>query len=237
MAEGAIFVNSGPLFNADRLESLEDLAEWKSLEENARVAFERLREVYEKCATLLAGNPSALETRFHIVNPTLHAARLTFSVEEAISVGDDQALAVDYACFANAQEFYDAEATRGTVAFFRSALCIVQCAAWGADLDTAPEPTPATEEGGEPQQTVPPAVRLDLLLRTTGCEYGILTNGFLWRVYHRDTSGLLNTFFQADMIAAMKTDYEEFKRFYLLFNRQAFVRDAKGQCFLDTIRQ
>lgn len=236
MAEGAIFVNSGPLFNADRLEALEDLAEWKTLDESARIAYERLRDVYEKCATLLAGNPSALETRFHIVNPTLHALRLTFSVEEAISVGDDQSLNVDYACFTNAQEFYDAEPTRGTVGFFRSALCIVQAAAWGADLDVAPEPTP-TEDGSEPQPTVPPAVRLDLLLRSTGCEYGVLTNGYLWRLYHRDTSGLLNTFFQADMIAAMKTDYEEFKRFFLLFNREAFVRGPKGECFLDTCRQ
>lgn len=249
MTEGAIFLNSGPLFSGDRLMTLEDMPEWESQHDAAAAAFERIKESFEKHSTLLAGNPSVDETRFYMINPALHALNFTHSVQELVSLGNEQATRVDYVCFSGANDFYEAEPARGGVAFFRPALALVKAAAWGAGFDSQPAPAaPAAPapvaEGEEPEaveeETGPdmlPAQELDLLLRTTGVDYGVLTNGCDWRLYHRGTSSLVTTFFQADMIAAMKTDFDDFKRFFLLFNRDALVRDDTGTSFVDRMLQ
>jgi hypothetical protein len=227
MAEGAIFLNSGPLFSGEQLESLEDRPEWTSLDAAARIAFERVKESFEKHSTLLAGNPSVEETRYHMVGPTLHALGFTHSAFEPLSVSGEQSTRVNYVCFKNAADFDEAVQSRGNVGFFRPALTSVRAIRWGQSFDAAPE---ATAEG---VSELRPGIELDLLLRSTGLRYGILTNGCDWRVYHQASSGQLSTFFQADMIAAMKSDFEDFKRFYLLFNKSALVVDNKGRCFLD----
>ena len=90
-------------------------------------------------------------------------------------------------------------------------------------------------DGDEPNYH--PAAELDLLLGATSRDYGILTNGCDWRLYHRATSGQSATWFQADMIAAMKSDFEDFKRFYLLFRKEAFLKDDSGESFLDRMLQ
>lgn len=235
MAEGAIFLNSGPLFNGERLETLEDLSEWQAQEEAARDAYERVRESYEKHATLLAGSPSVEETRFFITGPALHALGFTHSAMERLDMAEGQSVAFDYTCFPSSAEFRIAAEARGGIGFFRSAVAVVKTIAWGADLDGAVAPT---EEGDEaPAPTALPAQELDFWLRSTGCTYGILTNGCDWRLYHRGTSGLLNAFFQADMISAMKSDFEEFKRFYLLFGKSAYLTDDSGTSFIDRLLQ
>ena len=247
MAEVAIFLNSGPLFNGERLESLEELPEWTECEGEAREAYHRIRETFEKHATLLAGNPSPIETRYYMVGPVLHALGFMHSVFERVELVDGRTARVDHVCFQNSADFVEAEPSRGSIAYFRPALCIVRAVEWGSDFTgttyTPPKPPPPSEDGEEPVPAppmpkpleigIPPAVELDLLLRTTGKDYGILTNGCDWRLYHRSSSSLLNAFFQADMIAALKSDFEDFKRFYLLFRRAAFHKPDGISCFLD----
>lgn len=227
MAEGAIFLNSGPLFKGEGLETLEDTAAWTELDEAARLAYERVRESFEAHSTLLAGNPSVQETRYHMINPSLHALQYTFSVSEVLPLSDEVSARVGYVCFENADEFYAAEPSRGTLGFYRNALTLVHAKEWGADLDATGD-----EEG---EGGIHAAQELDLLMRTTGRDFAILTNGCDWRLYHRGSAGQINTFFQADMIAAMKSDFEDFKRFYLLFNAGALTRDDSGRSFLDTL--
>ena len=227
MAEGAIFLNSGPLFNGDRLETLEDTPEWTAVEDEARLAFTRVKESFEKHATLLAGRPSAEETSYFMVNPSLHALGFMHSVSELIEVAPEQTARVDYVLFSGAMPFRDAEPARGTLGFFHDSLGIVRSVEWAYDLDQA------VEEG----DGLHPAQELDLLLTTTGRDYGILTNGCDWRLYHRATSGQLQTWFQADMIAAIKSDFEDFKRFYLLFRKDAFLKDDSGESFVDRMLQ
>jgi hypothetical protein len=247
MAEVAIFLNSGPLFNGERLETLEDLPEWKEADAAAQEAYHRIREAFEKHSTLLAGNPTAVETRYYMVGPVLHALGFTHSVFEPIELPDGRVARVDHVLFDSASEFNEAEPVRGSVSFFRESLGIVRAVEWGSDFSgnslVEPKPPPPVEEGEEPipappmpkplEAGIPPAVELDLLLRSTGRDFGILTNGCDWRLYHRSSSSLLNAFFQADMIAALKSDFEDFKRFYLLFRKGAFVKTDGITCFLD----
>ena len=243
MGEKAIFLNSGPLFSAERLESLDQIPEWSEYDAAAREAYDHIREIYEKHATLLAGRPSVNETRYFMINPSLHALGYTHTVQESVQVGNDRTARIDNVCFASSADFYEAEPSRGSQGFFRPALCIVRAVEWGSDFSGAVQtPAPAVE-GAEaapvepPTPGIPPASELDILLRTTGKDYGILTNGCDWRLYHRGTSSLQDTFFQADMIAALKSDFEDFKRFYLLFRKGALTRSDAGTSFLDSVLQ
>ena len=228
MSEGAIFLNSGPLFNADRLESLDEAAEWGELGDEGGIACQMIREAFEKHATLLAGRPTVDETRYFMVTPTLHALGFMASVDERVEGGAGQAgVRVDYALFSDAEDFHASEPIRGSVGFFRPCNAIVQTVKWGESLD----------EPGEDEDSPSPTQKLDLLLRTTGCDYGILTNGCDYRLYHRATSSLQNTWFQADMIAAIKSDFEDFKRFFLLVRSGAFIKRDTGESFLDNLLQ
>jgi len=254
MSEEAIFLNSGPLFSGERLEAMEDLPEWASLEEEARSAYNRIREAFEKHSTLLAGSPSLEETRFFMINPTLHALGFTHSVYEPVPTQTGSVARVDYALFPNAEEFAQAREMRGSLSFYRASLGLGKAVAWTGDLDEAPPEPPARQveqedgEDDEDQVRLPsqeatynpgilPAAELDALLRETTVDYGLLTNGWLWRVYHRGTSERLDTFFQADLIAAIKSDFEDFKRFYLLFRRDAFIKGTSGTSFVDNMLQ
>ena len=228
MSEGAIFLNSGPLFNAEHLESLEETAEWGELGDELQTAYTMIRESFEKHATLLAGNPSVDETRYFMVTPALHALGFMATVNERVEGSGEGSVRVDYALFNDGDEFIEAEPLRGSAGFYRFAIGLVQCVPWGQPLDQA-----ADDEEGTPA----PATKLDVLLRMTGLDYGVLTNGCDWRLYHRATSSLQNTYFQADMIAAVKGDFEDFKRFYMLFRSTGFVKDDTGESFLDRLLQ
>jgi len=228
MSEGAIFLNSGPLFNASRLEALEELPEWGELGDDVRVAYQMIREAFEKHATLLAGTPTVDETRYFMVTPSLHALGFMATVDERLDVAGQPSAKFDYTLFDDPEAFREAESVRGSLAFFRNAVGIVTTVKWGTDLD-------APEEGGDGSLT--PSQRLDVLLRATGIDYGILSNGCDWRLYHRGTAGLKSTFFQADMIAAVKGDFEDFKRFYLLFRCLGFRKDDSGESFTDRLLQ
>ncbi len=229
MTEGAIFLNSGPLLSAERIESLEETPIWGECDDATHLAFEQIKEAFEKHATLLAGNPSADETRYFMVNAALHALGFMHSADERVDTGADTSARVDYALFAHPDDFREVETVRGTAGFFRPAVGIVHCVAWGRGLDDVAEYAS--------ECTLAPGQELDLLLRATGMDYGILSNGCDWRIYHRATSSLLNTWFQADMIAAIKSDFEDFKRFFLLFGRDSLVKDDSGESFVDRLLQ
>lgn len=235
MAEAALFLNSGPLFSGERLESLEETPEWESVDVAARDAFERVRETFEKHAMLLAGSPSADETRYFMVAPTLHALGYTHSVFEPIPHGDDETRRVDFVCFANAADFLEGNENRGGLGLFRPSVTLVKTVSWGGSLDE--EAVPVGEDGFPIEGAAPvlPAVELLEQLQATGRDYGLLTNGCDWRIYHRGTAGQTATYFQADMIACLKSDFEDFKRFFMLFARDAVLRDDSGTCFLDRI--
>ena len=126
MREEAIFLNSGPLFSGERLEQMDSGDAWDQIEADSQDAYERIREIFEKHSTLLAGRPSLEETRFYMINPTLQALGFTPSVHEPVEVGDGHVMYVDYTLFDSASSFYDAEPNRGGIAFYRPALAVVK---------------------------------------------------------------------------------------------------------------
>ena len=66
-----------------------------------------------------------------------------------------------------------------------------------------------------------------------GTEWGILTNGRLWCLYHRDTAHKLDRFYEADLHELATAGYvQSFLYFYAFFRREAFDDHplAAGRC-------
>ena len=65
----------------------------------------------------------------------------------------------------------------------------------------------------------------------------ILTNGHHWRIYHKETSYKLDSYYEIDLVNILNNnDIEGFRYFYLFFRLRAFVKDASGRGFLDRVR-
>ena len=60
-------------------------------------------------------------------------------------------------------------------------------------------------------------------MRHAGTDWGILTNGRLWRLYHRETAHKLDRFYEVDLQELVEGgDPEKFLYFYAFFRRAAF---------------
>ena len=129
--------------------------------------------------------------------------------------------------------FYPDEATRQaakrgvlTEADFQGALAVGDAKAWERPLDrAAPKAVSTLHEN--------PSLQIDTYIRHSGLPWGILTNGRLWRLYHKDTSKKLDVYYEVDLPALIEQgDVEAFKYFWLFFRREAFVAGrARGGRF------
>ena len=123
--------------------------------------------------------------------------------------------------------FYPDEATRQaakrgvlTEVDFQGALAVGDAKAWDRPLDrAAPKAVSTLHEN--------PSLQIDTYIRHSGVAWGILTNGRLWRLYHKDTSKKLDVYYEVDLPALIEQgDVEAFKYFWLFFRREAFVAGA-----------
>ncbi len=78
------------------------------------------------------------------------------------------------------------------------AIAVADAKAWDRPLDRALR-LPAGRAA--PAVSENPSFQIDFYMRHTGLPWGLLTNGRLWRLYHRDTSKKLDVFYEVDLPA------------------------------------
>jgi hypothetical protein len=77
--------------------------------------------------------------------------------------------------------------------------------------------------GGDPFTNRNPSYQIAFYMQHSGVDWGILTNGRLWRLYHRDSAHKLDRFYEVDLPALVADeDGEAFLYFYAFFRRAAF---------------
>lgn len=200
----AVFQNVNTLFADDKLTDITTTPEWgaQQIDEVRR----DLEELLEKREQTIEEEMDALQTQYYWVSPVLRALGYTFSVAELSPESDARP---DFTLFYNADDFRMAVTRRGDREFFAQALAVLRCFSWDidlADIELADGP-------GDPGYEV------DRLIRSTGVNWGILTNGRQWRLYHRESSGLMSTFYEVDLLAALQmADPEPFKYFWTVFS-------------------
>jgi len=87
---------------------------------------------------------------------------------------------------------------------------------WGRPLDCA-----LRESGADTNHN--PAFQIYWYVLHSGVEWGILTNGKLWRLVHRDTADRLDVYYEIDIQELVQVgDVRRFLYFYAFFRRTAF---------------
>lgn len=218
MTSSNVIVNAGGFFVADceaRL-SASDLFSDAELNEK----FEQICEHFERHHAHLNDEATAAQVGFFLVNRVLHVLGYAHSHNEPL--GED--VRIEYTLFNSANAFLAHVSGRGTNAFFNGACGIGKLAAWAANLDECDKKEDGTN--GDPL-----AAELDDQMRITNLQWAILTNGRVWRLFHKNTCAMLNTYFEVDLLQILENkDKDMFKVFVSAFAAKAISFDKSGSC-------
>ena len=177
-----------------------------------------------------AGQFNEAQTEHVFIQPLLEQLGHVFEVQPTLQTSQG-AKRPDYAFFLSADTHYAAQPDINTNQFFKTALAVGDAKAWSRNLDRK------TQDAGDPFTNQNPNYQIDFYLRSADKDWGILTNGRQWRLYHRQTSYRLDSFYEVDLAALLSEnrDLDAFRYFYCLFRRDAFIPDSSGTSFLDLV--
>ena len=221
-------VKNQSLFSDYYLESLiADQPQWTNTPD-IESDYAAIRELVDAVAPN-ADRLNEAQTERELIQPLLQRLGHVFEVQPALhtSLGT---VRPDYAFFASRELHEAAQPHRNTNQFFNTALAVGDAKAWSRNLDRK------AQGRGDPFNNQNPNYQIDFYLRGADKLWGILTNGRQWRLYQRQTSYRLDSFYEVDLAALLgNRDPEGFRHFYCLFRRDAFVPDASGSSFLDLV--
>ncbi len=198
-------------------------SDWQLLAVQAAEVRGQLRQI------LAAHQPSTIEaqTEQDLVRPVLQALGHTFEVQPSLRTPDggktpDYVLFSDEAARAGLKgRVLDDAALRG------AAFGVAEAKHWDRPLDRA------LAGPGDPFNNKNPAYQIAFYVQHAGVPWGILTNGRLWRLVHRDTSHKLDRYYEVDLPALLQGGGDTpgepggpapdaFLYFYAFFRRAAF---------------
>ena len=170
------------------------------------------------------------QTEEGFIRPLLRKLGHVFEVQPALHTAQGTK-APDYAFFSSAEVLNAAQPHLRTNQFFNTALAVGDAKKWSRNLDRK------AQDEGDPFNNQNPNYQIDFYLRGADKDWGILTNGRQWRLYHRQTSYRLDSFYEVDLAALLSENggLDSFRYFYNLFRRDAFIPDPSGICFLDHV--
>ena len=190
--------------------------------------YKQIKQRYASIAEF-ADNLNEPQTEEQFIRPVLTILGHAFGVQPMLrtSQGTKQP---DYAFFADQESLERAHPQINSNAFFNTASAIGDAKAWSTNLDKK------LEGPGDPFSNSNPNYQIDFYIRTSELTWGILTSGKLWRLYHRDTSYKLDSFYEVDLEKILiNEDTNAFRYFYYFFRSDAFVPDTSNHSFLDDV--
>jgi len=192
---------------------------WKSLVGQARPVMEEVARIFASFT------PSANEsqTERDLVRPVLKLLGHDFEVQASLETPDgpkrpDYVFYRDAALLnTNKGRLLNDELLRG------SAFAIGDAKYWDRPLDVS------LKGRGDPFTNKNSGFQISFYMQHAGTEWGILTNGRLWRLYHKDTAHKLDRYYEVDLHElATGGDAERFLYFYAFFHRSAFEDHPLG---------
>ncbi len=213
-----VFQNVNNFFVEDRIKEMPSFPEWKA--DGIEVARRELEELNEKRTTAFPDELGELENQYYWVSSVLRALGYSASVAEPPPGGmDTEDPRPDFTLFFSADDFRRAVPLRGHREFYGNALGVMRVLGWDESLDEID-----SEDG-----PYSPAFDVDRFLRDSDTNWGILTNGRKWRLFHRDSSGLMNTYFETDLVEALESnDLDAFRYFWMVFSPEALGGSELG---------
>jgi len=166
----------------------------------------------------------------HWFRPILRKLGHVFTPGSPVADTDNEAMQPDYVLFRDQASRRVADEASDPGTFAEGALAVGEVKRWDTPLGKKPW------AGGAGFKDQNPSWQIAWLVSTAGVEWGLLSNGRLWRLVHVDTADRLDTYYQVDLVTMMdRGDPEVFLYFTLFFRQAAFLPDEGGQVFLEEV--
>ncbi len=221
------YLQNRNLFSTYYLESLiKENPEWN---EDVTDAFNRAKKLYDSRKESWNRMDESMLEEF-LIKPLLkEVLGHHFAPQAKVELG---AKRPDYAFFENDVVLNETLEKKGVDDFYLKAVAVGDAKSWKTSLDKKVKGAKGSFEFQNP------SYQIDEYLRRTPVLWGILTNGRFWRIYHKETSYKLDSYYEIDLVTILETnDVEGFKYFYLFFRLNAFIKDASGKNFLERVKE
>jgi len=180
-------------------------------------------EVRGKVRALYVGfTPSTNEaqTEQELIRPILSLLGHDFEVQPALKTPDGSKRP-DYVLYHDAAGVAANKNVVLTDADLECGLAVADAKYWDRPLDQA------LQVGKDPFTNKNPGYQIAFYIQHTGLQWGILTNGRLWRLYHKDTAHKLDRYYEVDLPDLLNAEHpERFQYFLRFFERAAFGTGA-----------
>ncbi len=194
-----------------------------------------LRQLYaQEQAHLDSYNESQLEE--HWFRPIFHRLGHVWEGQASIPGLKGNIKKPDYVFFTGEAARKAAAAHQNTPAYVQAALAAAEVKKWDVNLSKKTGSQPLFDDQN-------PMFQIDTYLSLSGLAWGIVSNGRLWRLVHRDTSRTLEIYFEMDLLAALHAANDTAALaaaayFWRFFSQASFQPDAQGRVFLaDALEQ
>lgn len=189
--------------------------DWRELVVAAEPILGQIRRIY--AAYVPSDNEAQLEE--DVVRPVLKALGHTFEVQAPLATADGTKRP-DYVFYRDASALAANKNKTLTDDLLGGAYAIGDAKAWDRPFDKVQS---HQGKGGDTLSNKNPSYQIYFYVQQSGVEWGILTNGRLWRLYHRDTAHKLDRYYEVDLPALLASgETDSFLYFYAFFRRQAF---------------
>ena len=217
---------------------LSEQPEWS---EDVLPTLEKLRELWKKAARF-GDKWNEAQTEREFIQPILEIMGWSLIVQPTAGKGA-RVTRPDYALFADEASKQEAYPFQGDDdAFYLRALVIGEAKHWGRPLsqkDTSGRATWKAESN--------PSHQMVSYLVGTRTEWGILTNGMVWRLYSREVSSTASEYYEIDLgelfyflpegIPPSQEQIDLFKRWWLFFRKAAFTRRDEARPFVQRVHE
>lgn len=194
--------------------------EWSALRAEAEPV---LRELQRLFAAYTPSDKEA-QTEDDWIKPVLRRLGHTFEVQPSLETPDGTKTP-DYVFYHSQAALVENKGQRLNEALLHNrAIAVGDAKYWDRPLDVS-----LKRAGGDPFTNKNPSYQIAFYMQQSGLAWGILTNGRLWRLYHKETAHKLDRFYEVNLPELLLAgDVQNFLYFYAFFRRQAFEPGALG---------
>ena len=162
----------------------------------------------------------------HWFKPILHWLGHVFEGQAKIPGLSSGVKFPDYVFFPDEASRQQAVTAQQTQAYSQQALAVGEVKKWDVPLGKKSQGVLSFENNN-------PSYQIDYYVRATDLTWGVLSNGRLWRLVHKESSYKLDVYFEMDLAQAIEEQNLAAAIFFTLFFRQqAFRADEQGRVFL-----
>ena len=164
-----------------------------------------------------------------LVKPVLRHLGHTFEVQPSLETPDGTK-APDYVFYRDQAALLANKGKKLNEARLQGrAFAVGDAKYWDRPLDVS-----LKSMGGDSFTNKNPSYQISFYMQHSGLDWGILTNGRLWRLYQKDTAHKLDRFYEVNLPELLRAgDVNTFLYFYAFFRRQAF---EPGDLGIEAIR-